>query len=200
MTDGPIQSATHKLSHAISTLIDMQHHQLDTASTYLDSRYDQLRDSLAGTNCLEKSGGQARLPIWCDALDLITEIDTTVTAWTLKWVQPAASTRTRLAHLDTRKWRPQDCDHVQTMTADLERWSHHIDRLLNPVIVKEVTACCPACGARYHWRDHAGERVRIAALQVTIAGHSSCLVCHTSWPPLFLLRLLDGQLPPGVLE
>lgn len=205
MTDGNIALARKKLSEAIRDLIDRQPKTLirDNGRMelhHLPSRYQHLEDSLGGQNVTEKSGGQARLPLWADAADLIRDIDTTIVTWTAPY---PGDTVTALTAIDQQTYRPQDCDMLGDWTRQINGWIHRIDQLLNPEPTKEVLANCPACGSRYHYRRHAGEQIREAALQVTGATGCTCLCCKTNWGPhqyLFLIKLIGAELPDGVLE
>jgi hypothetical protein len=204
MADGNITAARQKLAKAIADLIDPQHRTIlrdngTTRHTTIASRYQHLQDSLGGQQVETKAGGQARLPIWADAMDALTEIDQTVT----RWCKRGTNTTQRLGHIDNHTFRPQDTDLVTDWARQLNSWINRIDQLLEPESTKEVLAPCPSCGQRYHYRIQAGERVREAALQVTGATGCTCLCCKTNWGPqqyLFLLRLIGGELPAGVLE
>jgi len=203
MTDGNIIAAKQKLSDAIKALIDPQPRTIlldggHTKSTYIPSRWDHLVDSLGGQNVCEKSGGEARLPIWADCLDEIRKIETTVATWT----RAGNTTPKRLKAINNASYRPQDTDLVTAWAATIDAWSSRIDHLLDPPSTKEVLAPCPHCGSRYHHRMSSGERVKEAALQITANG-CQCLCCKATWPPsryIFLLRLIGGNVPDGMLE
>ncbi len=205
MTDGNIIAAVEQLRHAIHNFIDRQPKTLtrDTGRmelTYIPSRYQHLQDSLGGQQVEAKSGGQARLPVWADAIDLARDIDTTTATW-LPLPNVKCSTPDRLTAIENTTWRPQDTQKITDWTTQINTWSTAIDRLLNPETIKEVLAPCPACGQRYVHRLSAGERIRTAALQVTGSnGTCHCLACQAEWPPLFLLRLIGGDMPEGILE
>lgn len=81
-----------------------------------------------------------------------------------------------------RGWRPQDCDLIECYTDRIERWALVAPELLaeTPRVFLEVA--CPRCGARFAYRESAGERVRARALRVSEDG-CICGVCHAWWPP-----------------
>jgi hypothetical protein len=76
--------------------------------------------------------------------------------------------------------------------------------LLSPTSVKQLSAPCPACGAKSAFkRDSAGERVRAPALQIITELGCTCLVCRHTWAPelyLHLARVLGFETPAGVIE
>ena len=205
MSDGNITAARKRLGDAIGDLTAPQPRTIHRDNGHLErhwiaSRYRQLQDSVGGQQIEAKSGGQARLPIWADPVDLLTAIDSTVADWI---TAPNKTTVERLDAINGTTWRPQDTDMVERWCTQLFGWVRGIDQLLNPEPTKEVLAPCPQCGRRYVYRQHAGEQVRQAALQITGSAGCVCHACKASWGPqqyLFLIRLLGEELPEGVLE
>jgi hypothetical protein len=76
--------------------------------------------------------------------------------------------------------------------------------LLHATSVKQLSAPCPACGAKSAFRrDSAGELVRQPALQIITEIGCTCLVCRHTWGPelyLHLARVLGFEIPAGVIE
>ena len=146
--------------------------------------------------------GRSLPPFWCDAVDLQVEIDDTVRVW-----QPehqAATTPARLRVLAACSWRPQDTHDVEKIAGRVESWTVSVQSLLNPASVKQLSAPCPACGAKSAFRrDSAGELVRVPALQIITELGCTCLACRHTWGPelyLHLARVLGFQTPAGVIE
>ncbi len=83
----------------------------------------------------------------------------------------------------------------------MEQWQADIRQLLDPPPVLELSVRCPACGARHFHRYKDGERVRVAALQVTATG-AACLACEHRWAPDGFVELARqlGVVPDSVLE
>lgn len=215
-TDGNIQAARSRFNSAVHALTAPQQRPRylengGVVTEWVPSLYDQLRASTGGQNVADKGDSrQARMPIWVDAVDLLTLIDATVLFWsrpnpltdlppTGKWVTVA-----RLEALDAATWRPQDTDRINRWTASLREWASRIKNMLDPESVKHISAACPACGQTTVWRrDAAGEMVRQPALQLVTNQGCTCQACKTFWEPtkyLFLCKLLGFELPEGVLE
>ena len=106
--------------------------------------------------------------------------------------------------LAARSWRPQDTRRFEQIAARVESWAIAVQSLLSPISVKQLSAPCPACGAKTAFRrDSAGERVRVPALQLVTEIGCTCLVCRHTWGPelyLYLARVLGFQTPAGVIE
>lgn len=215
-TDGDIQAARSRLNRAIAALIDPQPRPRyledgRVVNEWLDPIYHQLRVSTGGQNVAEKGDSRkSRLPIWVDAVDLLTQIDATVILWSrISPLTDLPPTRTwptvaRLQALDRATYRPQDTAQVMRWTTMVREWVGKINHLLDPESVKHISAPCPACGqATIYRRDASGEVVRQPALQLVTNQGCTCLACKTHWEPtkyLFLCKLLGFDLPEGVLE
>lgn len=223
--DGHLPAARNRLDHAISALIDPKPHLIhrdntDPEITWLDPLYTQLADAVAGQNIQPKSGGPARAPIWADAHDLLTLIDTKAAEWQPDWHQLAdpnhdttPPTITRLHALRARKWRPQDVSHINTITTELHALTERAQTLLDPPAVAYLRApgksrepaACTACGEQRVWRPDPTDpnrRVMQPALKITIHG-CICQHCGASWEPgqlRILAAALGYPLPEGVLE
>lgn len=138
-------------------------------------------------------------PVFVDALQLRTEIDDTI-----RQFDPAGTTTLdRLRRIASGRWRPQDAERLEQLTADLERWTAAIKALLDPVHIKTFSAACPACNATTSYRTNGtGERVRQPALQLIASIGCRCMNCDAFWPPekfLFLASVLGMATPTGVI-
>lgn len=203
MTDGNIQAARKHLAAAVDRLCRPTPRIINHRMRHQPSLYDQLRNDLAGTQATDhKTHAKSQPPIWIDAAMLLTEIDTQTRQWVHR--PKDVGTTTRLDHLADKTWRPQDTDHVTTITNTITRWCDQITHLLDPQSVKTIAAPCPSCGRKtITRRDSAGETVRTPALTVIADQGCTCLACRAHWTPdryLFLCRLLGFDLPEGVLE
>jgi len=171
----------------------------------IDSLYMQLYDSVGsrGASGNMSTASKSQPPMWVDAVDLLTEIDTALEIW-----QPAFTgtppTVGRIRELGRRDWRPQDCRAIEQIASAFLAWAKDIETLLDPPASKHVAAACPACGHKTAVRkDSAGEHVRVPALQLVAATGCTCLVCRTFWAPeyyMHLSRVLGFDMPAGVLE
>src|SRR5271156_1604528 len=84
--------------------------------------------------------------------------------------------------LAARPWRPQDTRSVEQIAGNVESWSVSVKPLLHPTSFKQLSAPCPACGAKSAFRrDSAGELVREPALQIVTEIGCTCLVCRHTW-------------------
>ena len=196
--DGFLPGALRRLSDIVGDLIDPLPQLIGTKLHYADSRYAQLGQAIAGIS-RARSGGMGSLPIWPDAFDLLSEIDTSVNVWL---PAPTLRTETRLQVLLESPWRPQDVDTLDKHSDDVSRWVTRIDGLLTDDHTMELLAPCPACGVRTVQRLRAGELVRVATLQVDANG-CRCLDCHTEWAPQYfrqLARVIGCPPPAGILE
>lgn len=193
------QSKKH-LTDAIHKLTAPQHRIINNTLRTAPSRYHQLAQALAGTQGQAHAPAKSMPPLWIDATQLLTDIDTQ----THHWVVMPGTTPWRLNTLADKGWRPQDVDHVNTITAAVQRWCDSIDALLDPEHVKHITAACPSCGKKTMYRkDSAGETVRQPALRIVTNTGCECQACGAFWAPdryLFLCRLLGFDMPTGVLE
>lgn len=202
-----VSYAVTTLHEAIDNLIGLRRHTVTTETgpkiTVLQSRYDEIRESLAGAQGTQ-FGVVARSmpPLWVDAVDWLTLVDAEVREW-----RPSGTALTweRLQDVADHPWRPQDLEIVAYYTRTLEGWAKRADELLYPDETHrwELTAACPACGTKtVHRKDSGGEYVRQAALQLT-ADVCSCMACKATWGPQYFLHLatvLGCTTPQGILE
>ncbi len=200
MVDGRIGPAVEKFRQAVTRLTQPQTRIHLDAVIFAPSLYDQLRGDLAGTQGDTRTAAKSLPPIWVDAADLLKVIDRTTQGW-----QPKHSTTVdRLLSLSGFGWRPQDTDHVDTMTGCVEGWCVQILALLDPQATKTISAPCPQCSKDHVYRrDKAGEMVRKPALQLVTNTGCSCLACNAFWPPeqyMWLNRLLGFDRPEGVCD
>jgi hypothetical protein len=202
MTRPTLSRSVNNLRAAIRALTEPHYTRIDGATYQSPSLYQQMIKSIPGE---QGSGGHASRsmpPLWCDALDLLADIDHHVAIWLPLHDE---TTENRLACLlRLRKWKQHDIEFLDPAVTRLRAWERRINELLTPVSVKTISAPCPACSATTAYRkDSAGETVRGPALQVITNLGCTCLVCHTHWAPeyyLFLCGLLEFDLPAGVLE
>jgi hypothetical protein len=200
--DGCLPAALDRLYAAVAALLDERKEMVDGSILAAPSVYDQLVDAVPSTPGGEHRRGRRTsiAPVWCDAVDLVDEVDTAVGSW-----HPVAgSTQARLRGLAARKWRPQDTRAVEQIAGIVESWVVQIMALLEPAHVKSISAPCPACGATtVYRRNSAGELVRQPALQIVAEHGCTCQACSYMWAPshyLHLCRVLGFDLPEGVLE
>lgn len=200
MTDGNIVAARTRLEHAVDRLIKPRlgtHHNHTVTALSL---YGQLVSDLAGTQGDTRTPAKSLPPLWIDACQLRSDIDTQ----THKWVPKPGSTPQRLQSLQVKSWRPQDTDLVTGMARTVDGWCESITNLLDPQSCKFISAACPSCGRETIYRkDSGGEVVRQPALKLEINVGCQCQHCKAFWAPdryLFLCRLLGFELPEGVLE
>jgi hypothetical protein len=204
--DGYLPAALRRLRKAAYALADPQPQLIGGRLIHTDSRYEQLRRAVAGQSG-PRFGGRNTVPLWTDALDLLTDITGTIGVWYRRdkprdEAPTAAVVTCRLDAIAHRGWRPQDVAVLDDYSGRLETWALSIDALLSDTHVMELVAACPACGADTVERDRAGEIVRAHALQIDADG-CHCLECHTQWGPRYfvhLARVIGCPLPAGVLE
>lgn len=96
------------------------------------------------------------------------------------WEPDGNGTLERLRALAGRGWRPQDCDLIDDYCDRLERWVLTGADLLDRRPVVSLHVPCPRCGARFAYRDDAGESVRVAGVagvgeRVSLSGVSGVL-------------------------
>lgn len=211
MTDGNLPAALRDFDDALHTIAEPQHRYSHGLRATIPSLYIQLADSICGQQGTYNSAIPRSIPpLWCDAVDLLNEIDTAVKAWQpehgYRMIRPlpAPATIMRLIILRARPWRPQDVHSINQITNNLENWSDRITNLLDPEHIKYVSAPCPACNKTTVYRnDSTGERVRQPALQIITNQGCTCQACSACWGPqlyMHLCRLLGFALPAGVLE
>ena len=169
--------------------------------TRLESRYQEVRDSIAGQQGTQ-TGSIARSmpPLWVDATDWLRRVDHE-TADQITATRTTSTSDRWLSQLDVQ-WRPQDTPLLQRWTTTLETWAHQADQLLGTATTAlPVRAACPACGRRWHYRrDTAGDIVRVDALSITRGVGCSCAGCRAKWPEEryeWLARVIGCDALPG---
>lgn len=209
-----LPEARNRLQDAISALIDPRPYLLDCGrTTYLDSLYTELCDSLAGQQGTTGDHHARSLPLlWAEAHDTLTDIDSTVRKWHPEipaapenWAdKPRPATIVRLEAIFNKKFRPQDVDMITDWTARLQAFAKTIRNLTLPEITVYLRGhTCPICGNSHAKHvDSAGEEVNNAALM--IRGDSAlCRHCRTVWdyPRLPMLgRMLGQSQSVGIIE
>lgn len=147
--------------------------------TTAPSMYEEMRAELAGRQGTSFGGVARSMPAcWIDGVDWFRLVDGTVAIWA-----PGGTGETpeRLEYLLEWAWQPADYLWLRTAAEDIEGWVQEAEQLIAGRNRFEVTAPCPACGASEATHvDSAGEHVRSAALQVSMAG-VSCLACGHEW-------------------
>jgi len=196
-----------RLDSAIAGLCEPTQYIVDGHLRFAPSRYKQLVDARAGKRGL--GGTRTSKPItelWLDALMLSDEIHATVCQWQpVRFVCHAecVSIAGRLSSLRARSWRPQDVKQLDSYSDSIEAWSKQIETLLSSEARLTLPNPCPECGKKNgHKVDSAGERVRCAALHVSLTG-AECTACHARWSAdqlPFLGRLLEYAPLEGVVE
>jgi hypothetical protein len=174
--------ARNQLADAISALTDPTHHQ----GHPLPSRYDQLRDAITDAHISGHTRTQAAhiIPAQIDCLKLAIHIEQRTRKISYN---PCTTVVGCLKHLTTRKWRPQDIDHLQHITTEIGSWSKAIDDLFAPKPVY-LPDPCPQCGHTWTRRKNDdGDTIRTRALAITAAAGAVCQQCHAHWPPADLM-------------
>lgn len=202
MSDGNITAARTKLTDAITKLCAPRTCIHYNATLSAPSLYDMLTSNMSARQGDTRTPAQSLPPLWVDALQLRTEIDTQARKWVKR--PGDVGTPSRLSALVEQPWRPQDTDQVTGMARQIRSWCESIINLFDPEHRKYISAACPSCGkATVYKRDTAGETVRQPALVVITNIGATCQHCDAHWSPdryLFLCRLLGFELPAGVLE
>ena len=200
MTDEKtLPQAKRNLTDAVHRLTAPQHRILGDVLRTAPSRYHQLCAEIAGTQGENHAPPKSMPPLWIDAAQLIADIDRQAR----RWAPAPADTTARLQHIAQVSWTPKDTEHVFSISITIAKWCNTIDALLEPVSVKDVSAACPACGAKHIYRMKDGERVRQAALQIITETGCTCQACDTHWGPelyLHLARVIGFDTLPGILE
>lgn len=186
--------------NAVAGLVDPRKELFNGAVLAAPSLYETLVGEIPakGGDFGGRFNGRSIPPVYLDAVDLRTTIDARVKSW----LPRGDSTPGRLRRLASRRWRPQDVRLVRDYADEVASWSVSITALIEPEHVKTISAPCPSCGARWFYKNHAGEQVRTPALQLVISQGASCLKCKVHYPPdryLWLCRLLGFDLPAGVV-
>lgn len=201
MADGNIVAAKSKLEDAVHRLCAPQSRVHRNHTLAGPSLYAILSTGLSARQGDTRTPAQSLPPLWVDACQLRLEIDSQVRAW-----RPRINRETpALLHmLCDQPWRPQDTEQVTAMARQIRAWCDSIINLFDPEHKKFISAACPSCGKRVVYkRDTAGEMVRQPALVVVTNIGAKCQHCDASWAPdkyLFLCKLLNFELPEGVLE
>ena len=186
--------ARNELADAVTALTGPQYcdgHQLD-------SRYAQLRDAIteARVSGHTRTPAASIIPAQIDCLKLAILIDGRTAILTRGQKPRAITTTARLQLLTVTRWRPQDVEHLQHLSAEIESWAKAIDDLFAPKPL-ELPNPCPQCGHTWtHRKNDEGDTVRARTLAVTTAG-AQCRQCHTKWPPedlMFFGRVLGYRL------
>ena len=176
-------------------LADPQPQWVGGTCRWSDPLYVRLRVALRGGKTVRRQRVHtSRLPCRTDVLDLLVAIDTTVGSWS-----EGKGTVDRLQQLVGRSWRPQDCALLEGYSGQLQRWTLAGTELLEAAPRVSLHGPCPSCGARFAYRDSAGERVRVRALRVSEDG-CKCLACGAFWAPdrfEWLARLLGCEPLPA---
>jgi hypothetical protein len=198
----PLTLALKALNNAVADLCDPQPHHLPTGPlAWLDSRYQQLRDSIPGAGLAghkRRTAPHEIVPFQIDYTMLAMRIDTRAQA-----LHPAGTnTPDRLRSYATHRYRPQDTHQLDTVTTEITAWVKAIDDLMAapPLYLPDP---CPHCGHTYAYRYHDdGQRIRTpGALALTVEYGAQCLHCHDTWPPdrLGILARMLGYHPlPGM--
>lgn len=173
--------------------------QLNRALSDLIAAYQQLEATEPPPNA-GRATPKSRPPMQLDTLSLTREIDAEVRQWN---PHLNGTTLWRLHNLLAQKWRPQDVQHLNDLTARADHYTQRIDKLLNPHNW-HITAKCPVCQAERITRNRNPNEpgIRQPALQITEHG-CQCQNCGTLWTPdyyVHLARVLECPLPEGVLE
>jgi hypothetical protein len=199
-----LPGAVDQLYAAVAALIDPVKELVNGTVLAAPSPYDALVSEIpakSGGDAFSRGVGRSLPTIWCDAVDLRTNIDTRAKA-----MHPqGGSTPDRLRALAAKRWRPQDTAQVRDHATEIESWRISIRALLEPEHVKQIAAPCPSCDTRYVYKTKAGEQVRQAALQLVADQGCTCQnpKCRATWLPaqyLFLCKLLGFDVPAGVLD
>jgi hypothetical protein len=175
MTSLPL--ARNHLHDAIAALIEPTHCQ----GHELPSRYAQLRDAIADAHISGHTRTRAATIIPCqiDCLKLKIKIDDRTRRLTAG--APIRATVGRLQWLTTRKFRPQDIELLEAMTAEIHAWCKKIDDLFTQKPL-DLPNPCPQCGHNWaHRKNDDGDTIRTRALAVTTSG-ALCRQCHARWP------------------
>ena len=208
--DGDLPGTLRHLGDAVSRLVDPKPQTVGGSIHWVESFYQQLCDAIPGSQGTRSAVPQSSPPLNLDASELKQEIDSGAARWIPKPhidgadINPPWITVLRLHELEKRKYRPQDCSLLESITERISGWVVQIHRLLYPEPQWTLPNPCPACEtAIVRRRNSAGETVRQAALQLTADGGCRCQACRYEWAP-YRIRLLAAslgyELPDGVLE
>ncbi|WP_295108681.1 hypothetical protein [uncultured Kocuria sp.] len=146
---------------------------------------EQLRMLIRGTGHggqeIGGAGGGSKPPINLRALDLWTEITTTVNqGW------PGAGrpvTQSVPLGFKLRAWAEQDPENVR-LTDQCLAWAEQITRAIHPVKRIDIMGTCPSCQCTHvmNTDPETGEHTYNHALTAyTEPAHVACAVCGTTW-------------------
>ena len=198
--EASLPDALDRLYAAVADLIDPAKQLSDGAVLVGPSCYEMLVAEIPASAARDggRAVGKSRPPVWCEAVDLRVLIDSRAAQ-----LHPRGETTpARLRALAAKRWRPQDERQVRAAAVEIQSWRASIRALVEPEHVKTISAPCPSCGRRWHYRQNAGETVRVPTLQLVTETGCRCLSCQAFWPPekfLFLCRLLGFTLPEGIV-
>ena len=189
--------ARNRLHDAIHALTEPTYHNHHP----IPARYTQLRDGIANPAISghHHTPAASMIPAQIDCLKLAIHIDNRVTILTRGTPNRPSSVIDRLQQLTTHKWRPQDIEHVETLTTEINSWVKKIDDLFGPkpVYLKQP---CPHCGHNTaHKLNDEGDTIRTPALALTIEHNehppmARCQHCHDAWTGPQQLKLLARML------
>ena len=197
--DGALALAVNGLFGAVGAMINPRPYPRRSGGyDWTDSRYEMLREGI-GSAMISGHGRHSAslIPANIDYLKLGITIDTRTAELSPK----PGDTIVRLRRLTEAKYRPQDADHLQDVSAEIKSWARAIDDLMatKPLYLPDP---CPHCGHTHAYRQaDDGQRIRTPALALSIEAGAWCQNCHDVWPPEhlgILARLLGYHPVPGV--
>ena len=199
--ESTLPAAVDDLHRAVGELVDPIKRLVGGTVLAGPSPYEDLLAEIPASTSGDSFRGVAksRPVVWVDALDLRIEIDSR----TAQLHPDGQDTPQRLRGLAAKRWRPQDTRKVRDAATEIASWRVSIRALTDPERVKTISAPCPACGRRWHYRQNAGETVRVPTLQLVIETGCRCLACGVFYPPdryLWLVKLLGFDTPAGVVD
>lgn len=185
MTHEALKPALNRLTDACSDLAHPRRHTINTEhgrrTLHLPPRYTQLHQAIGASRAgTHTSAFGSRSPCSSTALDLLHEIDQTITR-----MHPAPRgwhgwTLMRLHALPQQHWRPQDTKQVHHYAARLENFTQRIDQLFDPPAVIQLNKACPICDNTTIRKNINGEQGRQTALLLT-TNECRCQACGTTW-------------------
>lgn len=195
-----LPAARIALENAVASLIDPRPTSTAGRVVWIDSIYTELCDAIRSNSGSSRSVPGPQTPCWLDGVALAAEINTQARKWVRRGNGPEAPTVNRLRYLLIHRYRPQDTAMVDDIAHQIGDWVHRY-RVLVDDKPKSLPNPCPRCGQKWAYRWMDGEKVRQAALQVTIEV-CRCTACHAEWQPsqyAFLARVLGYAQPEGVI-
>ena len=162
-----------------------------TQNTFQPSTYHQLKEDAGQTDQTGDRGqAKSRPPLWVDAIDWITSIDTLATQLA---PTTGGDTTNKLNTLATTTFAPEQADWVYASARALAALALSGETLIegNHIRKLDVVAPCPQCEqSLIHRKDTGGDIVRKAALQLTVNG-CQCIACGARWDKDHLHFLAD---------